>query len=390
MHLINQAVPPLFGTRDRPALGAITLLLVLCACGAAACSSGQFAKERERAEFTLLLTGGDRMACCGMVLLRDHGYLVLGRADYLNGISRAWLGLVSAQGSQLWANELSLSSQNSGLIRGASAPSGGIYGVGHTVALSGRQAALVVSVKPDGTIAWTKSLVVGIETRAAAVTVSRRAMVMIVGIGRESGNQRTVVGASLTPDGNLMWQQILLRGSDLEVNGVQELATDGYLVYGSFGLLRLDASGAQLWHNPIGEVSAALEMPNSDLVIATTPQAAMATTFQLTKLTAGGQPLWSKAIRLEEACGDVAGLWVSASGRIVAAGTRCRGPEQIWVTEFSEQGESGSISKLSVRAGASASQVGPVDDVGIIAAGMFGGDGPDRGKGWLFRGRLRN
>ena len=373
-------------TRRR--LLAITLLLLLYSV--AGCSSGQLPKEREDAGFMVLLTGGDRLACCGIVSLSDRAHLLLGRTDYLNGVSRAWLGQVSAQGSQIWAKELPLPSSNSGLVRGASSPLGSVYAVGHTVGSSGRAVGLVVRVEPSGTIVWTKSVVAGIDTRAVAVTVSRRAIVMVVGVAHESGGQGTVVGATLTPEGDQLWQQVLLRGADLEVTGVRELETDGYLVHGSFGVLRVDALGAQQWHLATGEALAALEMPNSDLVIATAPRTEVSTTFQLRRLTARGEPLWSKSIRVDEACGGVAGLWLSSRGQIVAAGSRCRGPAQIWVGEISERGEVDSIKKLGVRAGASAFQVEPVDDTGIVAAGMFAEDSPDRGKGWLFRGRLGN
>jgi len=369
--------------------GVVAILLLAACVSGIACSTGQFIKEGEQ-EFTLLLAAGDRLACCGVVLLRDQRYVVFGRADYINRLSWAWVGFLSAQGSQLWANELPVPSKNSGLIRGASSPSGEIFGVGHTTESSGRQAALVVNIKPDGAIAWTKSFVVGDDTWATAVTASRPATIIVVGIGRESGNQRTVIATNLTPHGDLVWQRVLLRGPDLEVNGVQDVATDGYVVFGSFGLPRFDLSGTLQWQNAFGEVLAVVEMPNRDLVAVTTPQAETAT-FQLMRLTADGQLVRRKAVLLEGACGGIAGLWVSARGRIVAAGTRCQRPEQLWVAEFAEQGVPvGSISKFSLPAGASAFHVGPVDDVGIVAAGMFVEGSPNRGKGWLFRGGLKN
>jgi hypothetical protein len=323
------------------------------------------------------------------VQLEGLGYLVLGRADYLDGRSRAWLGRVSREGTVVWEKEGAFPGDSS-LVRGVYAGAGAAYVVGHIISERGastapRQMALVARVEADGTIAWMRRLSAGRDTRADAVTVSKDGTIMVAGTVRDTPLDRLVFIARLTPAGEVLWQRSVTRGPDFEVSSVHELRRGGYLVTGSFGLVRVDAEGAQTWDRSIDDVYQAAEMEDGTLMVAAAPAEPSRRGVTLMKLTERREVAWTRTVGGESACGLLAGLWISREGQVVVASGLCESSAQLWVAEVSASGERGPLRRLAVREGASAYEVQPDADGSIVAAGMFTEDAVNRGMGWLFK-----
>ena len=355
--------------------GTLALLLVVSACSRMT-PIGNVGGERTSVIFHVQ---DARLACCAIVDLGGFGQLVVGRADYRDGLSRAWLARVSRAGHVEWQHELLLESRQSGLSAGVTANRDGEAYVVGSMAVGGGGNLLVAKTRADGNLDWMKTLSLGLDTKAEAVILSKGGAIVVGGFVRDAGNDGSIFIASFNPSGDLLWQRRVAHAADQPEVHLRELERGGYLVSGSFGVVRADAEGQRQWEHMGIHVVAALEDRDSFVVISA-PNRSQAPGFIMHRLTAGGATL-SKQSVLGDLC-TVAGGWISEGERIIVAGNPCGHEGELWISEVFDDGKE-KTAKIALPAGAMALSVERIESGELVAVGMFNEESPNELHGWF-------
>jgi outer membrane protein assembly factor BamB len=322
-----------------------------------------------------------RLGCWAIVDLGGSAQLVLGRADYRDGRSRAWLARVNRTGHVEWQHELPLESRQSGLSAGVSANRNGeAYVVGDMV-VGGGGNLLLAKTRADGNLDWMKTLSLGLDTKAEAVVLSKGGAIVVGGFVRDAGTGGSVFIASFNASGDLSWQHRVAQAADQPQVHLRELQRGGYLVSGSFGVTYVDAEGRRQWEYMGIDVVAALE-DRSGVVVISAPLRSQASGFVVHRLTADGTIL-SKQPALRDLC-TIAGAWISEGERIVVAGNPCAREGELWISEVFDGGER-NTAQISLPAGATAFSAERTRNGELVAVGMFDQDGPNALHGWFLK-----
>ncbi len=323
-----------------------------------------------------------RIHCCRIFRLDEFGYVAVGSAQYLDGRSRGWVALLDSRGGRIWERQWSFGSPFSGLVGGVNAGKGLSYLVGH----SGdggrdggtRSSAVVIKVDARGDTVWTRVLPFAADAQAEAVTIARNGTVIVSGWTRTHGTGKSLFVVALDPSGAVLWERILPQTDDIYGVRIYVTQSGDYLLGGSFGLLRLNATGAPLWQRPVGDVAAFLETRNGSVMTI----ASASGVVMFTELGPRGETSMERI--LEGTC-FIVGAWTSVSGDIIIAERRCSEARRHWVSTFSRSGARQSSSRLDIPDNAVPLEVGPDRHTGVVGAGMFNQDGPDAPKGWFLR-----
>lgn len=362
---------------------ALALLLVVSACSPMA-PFGNTGGERTSVIFHVR---NARLGCCAIADLGGYGQLVVGRAAYRDGRSRAWLARVSPAGHVEWQHELPLESRQSGLSAGVTANRDGeAYVVGHiavgdTGSVRQRTHLLVAKTRTDGTLHWMKTLGLGLDTKAETVVLNKDGAIVVGGFVRDTGVRGSIFLASFNPSGDLLWQHLVAHAADQPQVHLRELQKGGYLVSGSFGLVHLDAEGQRQWEHLGMDVVAALE-DRGGVVVISMPIGSQASGFILHRFTFDGAAL-SKQPVLRDLC-TVAGAWISEGERIVVAGNPCAREGELRISEVFDGGER-NTAQIALPTGATAFSAERTGNGELVAVGMFNQDGPNALRGWFLK-----
>jgi hypothetical protein len=361
------------------------LILLFVAIGAGRAQEAS-APSREAARVFEVLEPprSARLACCRIVRLDDSGYIAVGSVQYLDGRSRGWAALLDSSCGRLWEKQWSFENPFSGLADGVSAGTGFAYLVGH----SGhpereggpRSSAVVIKIDTRGNTVWTRMLPFSADARAEAVTIARDGTVVVAGqTRRQSSTTKSLFVVALDATGVVLWERVLLQADDIYGTRMYPTQSGGYLLGGSFGLLRLDAAGAVLWRRRAGDVAAFLETGDGRVVsIANTSGAALFAEFG-----PHGEATMEKT--LEGTCFIIGG-WMSIAGDITVAEQRCSEDRGHWISTLSRSGVRQSSSRVGIPDNANPLELGPDSGAGVVGAGMFQQDGAGALKAWFFRG----
>ena len=357
--------------------GALALLLVASACSRTT-PSGNTGGARTSVIFHV---PDARLACCAIVDLGGSGQLVLGRADYRDGRSRAWLARVSRAGHVEWQHELLLESRQSGLSAGVTASRDGEAYVVGSIVVGGGGNLLVAKTRADGNLDWMKTLSLGLDTKAEAVILSKGGAIVVGGFVRDAGNDRSIFIASFNPSGDLLWQRRVAPAADQPEVHLRELQRGGYLVSGSFGVVHVDAEGQRQWEHMGIHVVAALEHRDS-LVVISAPIGSQPSRFILHRFAANGATLSTQPV-LRGLC-TVAGAWMPDEERIVVAGNPCTQEGELWISEVFDGGEK-NTAQIALPTGGTAFSAARTGNGELVAVGMFDQDGPNAMHGWFLK-----
>jgi hypothetical protein len=363
--------------------GAMALLLVVSACS----RMTPFGNTGGESSSVIFHVQEARLVCCAIVDLGGPGQLVVGRADYRDGRSRAWLARVSGTGHVEWQHELPLESRQSGLSAGVTANHDGeAYVVGHMAvgdAGSDRQRTrlLIAKTRPDGNLHWMKTLSLGLDAKAEAVVLSKGGEIVVGGFVRDAGIGGSIFVASFNPSGDLLWQRRVAHAADQPEVHLRELQRGGYLVSGSFGVVHLDAEGRRQWEHMGIDVVAALE-DRGGVVIISAPIGSQANGFVLHRLTFDGATLSKQAV-LRDLC-TVAGAWISEGERIVVTGNPCAREGELRISEVLDGGER-NTTQIALPTGATAFSAERIRNGELVVVGMFNQNSPDALHGWFLK-----
>jgi hypothetical protein len=365
----------------RPA-GALLLAGALVGGG---CAAGEVRAPAAPPRGVVTLAHGDRLACCRVVPLDGDGYLALGTAQYADGRARGFVARLGPAGERRWARELPLGGRHVALVRAALAPGPVVYAAGGLAEAApggrgGTRAALVVRLEPDGAVGWARP-VPGLEDAFATAVAADATGLVVAGHARDGRGERVVFAAALDPAGAVRWRARAGPYFEPDVDEVRALRDGGWVLAGSFGLIRLGRDGAVAWAREATGVSAVRELLGGDLGLVARATGAGERGLVIARLSASGDLRWQRRVTERAICW-VSGFWLTAAGSIVASANPCDAAGT-WLVEVAADGAPGGTAWLGLPPGANALEVQPAPGGGLVAGGAFRAGRPDAGKGWV-------
>lgn len=374
-------------------LAAACVVAAVLTFGGAACSRAMSIDGAVGRDAAITFEVNDgRLACCALLDLGAAGHLGVGRVDYRDGRSRAWVARIGPAGKQQWHHELRLSVEHSALTAGVVTATGETYAVGWAVETRPgprRQQLLAVKLQSDGHPDWMRTSALRLDTKAEGAIVTRDGSLVVAGFTRESGITGSVFLAGLNTAGELSWQwPVTDDAHEPQWITLLESPTGGFFVAGTFGIVHMATDGRARWRYDAIDVQSAAEDRSGHVFVVGGRRDASEHRTELHKVTGHGALSWKHALR--DICW-VAGSWPSPRGGVVVAGNPCETAAELWLIEVSAEGKAMGVSRLPLPADAQTYRATVTRDGHIIAAGGFaqetadGKDHPDGLKGWILK-----
>lgn len=368
---------------------AVCGVAVLLSFGGAGCSRPTPPDNAASADAVVTFEVKDgRVGCCALVDLGDSGYLAVGKVDYRDGRTRAWLARMGPAGERQGDHELALPVERAALTAGVVTVTGEIHVVGWG-SVARRQRLLVSKLQPDGKPEWIRTSALRLDTKAEGAVVSRDGSLVVAGFTRASGLAGSVFLAGLNRSGDMAWQWPVTDANELPWVSLLESATGGFLVAGMFGITHMEADGRRRWEHHGIDISSVAEDGKGDVfVMGGVLDGPGRSHSELQKLSGRGTLLWRHT--LSDLC-FIPGSWPSPRGGVIVAGTPCETEDELWLTEVSTEGRAMGVTRLKLPAGAYAYRAAATRDGHVIAAGGFnperpaGQENPDGLKGWFLK-----